>query len=300
MKIRISAITDVGKERTNNEDAFVFCSDLTKHEWLLSETNGYIPLNGFGVLGVVADGMGGANAGEVASSIAVAVTKDCFDKADIPEIVKSSENMGNMMKATIKKIDNAIQKRVKDEPETIGMGTTIVMVWITDKVSLTAWCGDSRCYRFTPADGLVRLSKDHSYVQTLIDNGEITERQALTHEENSVITRCLGDADTQSEPELKEFKVNVNEMILLCSDGLCGYCMDSEIEKVMYKTFTDTAECKDALLGLAYDKGGLDNITIIGISVMADNDSVPQIGKHAYLKMRLKSFLRKLAANGSR
>lgn len=292
MKIRISAVTDVGNERTNNEDAFVFCPDLAKHEWSLLETNGYIPLSEFGVLGVVSDGMGGTNAGEVASSIAIKVTKDCFDKANLSEIVKSSDSMKEMMKYTIKEIDNEIREYVKEEPDTIGMGTTIVMVWITNKVSITAWCGDSRCYKFSASRGLVRLSKDHSYVQKLIDNGELTEKQALSHEENSVITRCLGDAGIISDPEFCEFGLKANETVLLCSDGLCGYCMDSEIEKIAFNTFSDITKCKDALLGLSYDKGGQDNITIMGLSIIADTDSNPQMSLHSYLNNKVRRFLR--------
>lgn len=291
MKIRISAVTDTGKERANNEDAFVFCPNLTRQDWTLSETCGYVPLGEFGMLAVVADGMGGANAGEVASSIAAEVSMRCFAGADLRAEMVSEVKMRSLMENTIRKIDKAILERMREDPDTIGMGTTIVMVWVTERQALSAWCGDSRCYLFTPGRGLTRLSKDHSYVQALVDNGEITEKQMLTHEDNSVITRCLGDEDTQSDPDFNEFRVKGNEMILLCSDGLCGYCMDSEIEKVVYDTFTDTAKCRDALLGLAYAKGGQDNITIMAISVIADNDSIPHIGKYDSFKMWLKRSL---------
>jgi len=292
MKINISAVTDVGKERTNNEDAFSFCPNIKNNDWSLSDTNGFLPLDDYGMVAVVADGMGGANAGEVASSLAIKVTKESFKEANLSAVTKSSECMRTMMESVVRKINHTIQDHVTKEPDTIGMGTTIVMLWITPNKTLAAWCGDSRCYRFSPKKGLIRISKDHSYVQSLIDNGEITERQALTHEDNSIITRCLGDADTQSEPEFINFSVDANEMIILCSDGLCGYCMDSEIEKVIYQNFTDATKCKDALLKLAYDKGGQDNITIIAMSTISDKEENPHISKFSYIKNRLRRCFR--------
>lgn len=292
MKIKISALTDVGKERTNNEDAFVFCPNLSTPEWSLAETNEYVSLNELGLLAIVADGMGGANAGEIASSIAIKVTKDCFERANLSEVTQSIDDMREMLYSTINKISTTIRDYVIKDPDTIGMGTTIVMAWITEKYSLTAWCGDSRCYLFNEKDGLMRLSKDHSYVQSLIDKGEITEKIALSHEESSVITRCLGDTDALSEPESKDFNIKENEMILLCSDGLCGYCLDKEMEKLVYENFADSVKCKEALLNLAYEKGGQDNITITTISIIGDNETTPQIGKYAYLKRKLKRCLR--------
>lgn len=292
MKINISAVTDVGKERTNNEDNFAFCPNIKNKDWSLSKTNGFLPLDDYGMVAVVADGMGGANAGEVASSIATKVTKDCFEKVDLSAVITSSDKMKTMLDSTIKRINNTIKEHVIKEPDTIGMGTTIVMVWMTLHNTLVAWCGDSRCYQFSPKTGLIRISKDHSYVQSLIDNGEITEKQALTHEDNSIITRCLGDADTQSEPEFMNLNIDANEMIVLCSDGLCGYCMDSEIEKVIYQNFTDTTKCKDALVKLAYDKGGQDNITIIAISTISDNETNPQISKYSYIKNKIRRCFR--------
>lgn len=292
MKIKISAVTDVGKERTNNEDSFVFCPNLSEHEWSLTETDEYLPLDDLGILAIVADGMGGANAGEIASSIAIKVTKECFEGANLSEATQSIDGMREVLFSTINKISTTICNHVIKNPDTIGMGTTIVMVWITKNFSLTAWCGDSRCYFFNEKEGLIRLSKDHSYVQSLIDKGEITEKVALTHEDNSVITRCLGDTDAISEPESKEFDIKGNEMILLCSDGLCGYCLDKEIERLVYKNFTDSVKCKEALLNLAYEKGGQDNITITTISVIRDGETTSQLGKYAYLKKKLKRCLR--------
>jgi len=291
MKIRISALTDVGKERTGNEDAFVFCPDLSLRDWSQTDTDGYIPLGHYGCLSVVADGMGGANAGEVASKIAIESTKRCFGEANLAEIVPDEERMRQLMAETFACIDRDIMARVAEEPDTVGMGTTVVMLWITEERSLLAWCGDSRCYLFSPRKGLVRLSKDHSFVQSLIDSGEISQKQALTHPDSSIITRCLGDSDTPKQPEIKEISIAAGEMLLLCSDGLCGYLPDSRIEKAVFQTFTDTAKCRAALLDMAYAAGGQDNITIIAVSTIPNEAAAPHIGRHAYLKKRLLSML---------
>ena len=276
MKIKIVAVTDTGKERTNNEDAYIICPDLSQQDWSHSETPTYIPLNKYGSLLVVADGMGGANAGEVASSIATNSIKRSFSKENVKYAIMNN-GIEDLLCSCIKDADDSINQRIYEDPDTSGMGTTIVICWVIGNVAYIAWCGDSRCYVYNAFRGLKLLSKDHSLVQELIDKGEITEKEAFTHPDNNVITRGLGDVDFQSQPDIVKYSINPNDIILLCSDGLCGYSTNKEIEHVLDANCIDVLKCRDGLLKLALDAGGYDNICISIASMIGDNQSVPLI-----------------------
>lgn len=274
MKIKISAVTDVGLERNNNEDAFVFCPNLSNQDWGKSEMSQYIPLGEFGALMVVADGMGGANAGEVASAIAMKSVEDVFSEDNLRKYV-SSENVEQLLHLCVKKADEDISKRIWDDPDTAGMGTTIVLCWLIRNVAYIAWCGDSRCYVYNPKSGLKLLTKDHSYVQELVDKGEISLQEAFCHPDNNIITRGLGDVDSEAIPDVVKYNILLNDTFLLCSDGLCGYSTDRLIEQVIEKSYTDVDRCCCELLKLALDNGGHDNICITLTSVIGDNLDSP-------------------------
>lgn len=276
MKIKIVATTDTGKERTNNEDAFILCPDLLQQDWAQNETPSYITCSKYGSLLVVADGMGGANAGEVASAIATKSIRSSFSKVQIEESLHSND-IDRLIKNSIKNADEAINKRIWEDPDTSGMGTTIVVCWIIDNVAHIGWCGDSRCYVFNPFSGIKQLTKDHSLVQELVDKGEISEKEAFTHPDNNVITRGLGDVDSQSTPEIIKYSLSPSDIVLLCSDGLCGYCTNRTIEKILGKNSIDIMKCRDELMKLALDTGGYDNICIALASVIDDNQSVPNL-----------------------
>ena len=136
--------------------------------------------------------------------------------------------------------------------------------------------------------GLKLLSKDHSLVQELIDKGEITEKEAFTHPDNNVITRGLGDVNSQSLPDIVSYSIAPNDIILLCSDGLCGYTSNKEIEQVLDANSIDIMKCRDELLKLALDAGGYDNICISLASLINDNQSVPLVPT-AIQKMIIKT-----------
>lgn len=274
MKIKIAATTDIGKERTNNEDAFIICPDLSQQVWSHSETPTYIPCSKYGTLLVVADGMGGANAGEVASEIATKAIRSSFSKAHIEKSLNSGDIDG-LIESSIKNADEAINKRIWDDPDTSGMGTTIVVCWIIDNIAHVGWCGDSRCYVYNPFSGLKQLTKDHSLVQELVEKGEISEKEAFIHPDNNVITRGLGDVNSQATPEIINYPLSPDSLVLLCSDGLCGYCTNRKIERILEKNSIDIMKCRDELMGLALDAGGYDNICIALVSMIGDNQNLP-------------------------
>ncbi len=271
-------------ERTNNEDAVAICSDLNKHVWNQRFTDGYVPLSSRGSLLVVADGMGGANAGEVASNLAIKSIEEAFNSNQYINSLDSEADIHSFIRNSIVESNQAILDYVLQTPDAVGLGTTIVLAWIIkDKVHI-AWCGDSRCYCFNPNTGLRLLTKDHSFVQELIEKGEIKPEAAFNHPDNNIITRCLGDVDADPDPEIITYKICDGDIFLLCSDGLCGFCNDSLIEKTMYRNYKDLKQCQKALLKNALDTGGQDNISIVLCSTISTNGKKHSIGFSGKIK----------------
>lgn len=238
---RLTAGTNVGCVRSNNEDNFTVNADLSQNNWFIpSDGAKYLPLEAAGALLVVADGMGGMNAGEVASEIAIKTIEKEFSIEDFTSIVDEESKIESFMKSAIEKADSNIKQKVEEDPSTSGMGTTVVMAWILkDKVHI-AWCGDSRAYRFNKKSGLSQLSKDHSYVQQLVDEGKLDPELAFDHPHSNIITRSLGDCSSKAKPDYRAFNLSDEDMIILCSDGLCGICRDEEILEVLDKQDFET------------------------------------------------------------
>lgn len=258
IKFRMAARCEAAG-RPNNEDNYQLDSDLSDNEWGFT-ADAEVKLGDKGALLVVCDGMGGMNAGEVASAIAVKTVKDCFSADKLTS--KVLENPCAFLKEVIVQADSEIKSHSKKNPETEGMGSTIVIAWILGTKVYVGWCGDSRCYRFNSNTGLERLSHDHSYVQELVDAGKITEELAFDHPNNNIITRSLGDPRGTAKPDTKEFELYNNDIILLCSDGLCGTLRDNEIAEQIEKHQTSMQECRDALWEADKAAGWNDNVTI--------------------------------------
>lgn len=290
MKTNLCALTDIGKERTNNEDAVSICPDLTKPIWNTLSTNGYIALSPLGAVSIIADGMGGANAGEIASALAIENIIKSYKEAKLENIIASDDSIYTFLKDCIAKSNKAILDFVIESPDSAGLGTTIVLLWVVNNKAYIAWCGDSRCYCFNPNSGLKLLTKDHSLVQELVDKGEIKKEEAFNHPDNNIITRCLGDVDSDPEPEILAHNIKDGDIFLICSDGLCGYCRDKKIEKVMYRYYNDAEECQQSLLQLALKAGGQDNISISLCATLPENNKKPNVG----LIGKIKQFLYKL------
>lgn len=290
MNIKISAISDVGLERTNNEDAVLVCPNLEKQNWGESETSNYLALGKYGAMLVVADGMGGANAGEIASSIAIDTIRNFFSLKRLSADEISEKTAYSMLLDVITLSNKAIMEHVETDPDSIGLGTTIVISWVINGKAYIAWCGDSRCYSYNQTTGLRQLTKDHSYVQELVDKGEITLKQAFNHPDSNIITKCLGDVDAVAEPDIVTYKLNDGDLLLLCSDGLCGYCEDKSIEKVLLNNFDNLPVCKDSLLKLAMAAGGQDNITIALCATLPEGHELPIVNGSTKIKRFLKNI----------
>lgn len=232
--------TDVGIIRSGNEDNFL----------MLPEQGVFI----------VADGMGGHAAGEVASEMAVQMIA-----RELDGIVGSADTeAAHKMRLAIHKANSAIFQRTIDEPEKRGMGTTATAMVVNGARYLLGQVGDSRAYLLRGRD-LQQITKDHSYVQEQVDAGNLTPEQARTHPYSNVITRCVG-ANSSVVPDIYVGTLHEKDTVLLASDGLTGMLEDHELLAIM-KANDTPAQLVDALVAEANRRGGLDNITVIVVRI---------------------------------
>lgn len=272
VSFKLFAGTNAGL-RENNEDNFTVCPDLNKNEWIVPvDCQQVIQLGSRGCVMVVADGMGGQNAGEVASAIAIDTVQEMFSPNQMSaDVFYKPDAIKTFLKKVIFESDVRIKKRTKEAPSTDGMGSTIVIAWLIGCKLYIAWLGDSRAYFFVKNKGIARLSKDHSYVQQLVDAGVITDEEAMNHPNSNVITRSLGDISQKAKADVVEHDIEDDQIVLLCSDGLCGVCKDEEIGSIIEEECSDLQKCKESLTTAALAAGGSDNITISLLHITKDN-----------------------------
>lgn len=294
----------IGAVREGNEDNYYADDNLSDNKPGSFVADQVVEMSEYGLLMVVADGMGGQNAGEVASQIAVDTVKEYFSPGMISDKNASSHSKrGKYMEEVIKEADNRIKIDAKHNPERHGMGSTIIMAWIVGNELTLSWCGDSRAYRYNPNCGIELISKDHSYVQELADKGIITYDDAFDHPQGNIVTRSLGDSTQKAKPETREFSIFKDDIILLCSDGLSGVLRDKKtydhegnlypgdnIEDIINENHTCLVECRDALLKAAEEADWYDNVTIVmceildGVDTAANNKSYIHKDKEAVVK----------------
>ncbi|WP_302774310.1 PP2C family protein-serine/threonine phosphatase [Parabacteroides johnsonii] len=273
-KFKLGAQTNVGCVRTNNEDNFVVSADLNAGEWLLPrDCHTVFTLGNKGAMLVVADGMGGLDAGEIASRIAVDTMKEFFSADKITdEIVKDASTIRKYMYEAVVAADNAIKRKSREEKSVKSMGTTLVAAWLFDGYANIIWCGDSRGYLFNPVSGLAQVTKDHSYVQELVDSGRLLPEYAFDHPDNNIITRSLGNPQKAANPDFVRLPLQEGEVILLCTDGLNSMLRDEEIEAVMQETSNEIDTCTKALIQGALDLGGHDNVTVVLCQIVLEEN----------------------------
>ncbi len=242
MRFTCAARTDVGVVRSGNEDTY-----------MMSSERGFF---------VVADGMGGHAAGEVASEMAARLIAEEFRPA---RGMTDDELMAQMV-AAIRTANAAIFRRTMQEQDKRGMGTTATVLALLPRRYLIGQVGDSRAYLLR-GDVLTQLTKDHSYVQEQVDAGRLSPEEARTHPYANVITRCVGSSG-DVVPDLYLGTLEPGDLILLASDGLTGMLDDEDVRDLMM-TDTDLELMVDKLIADANRRGGLDNITTILVKVEA-------------------------------
>ncbi|MBR3908904.1 MAG: Stp1/IreP family PP2C-type Ser/Thr phosphatase [Clostridia bacterium] len=233
---------DKGIVRNSNQDAFI-AGQLAENI----------------TFAIVCDGMGGANAGNIASEIAVKTVseylynsfRDNMTLNDFERTLKNAISSANML---------IFNRAVKDEALK-GMGTTIVAAIVKDNDAIIAHVGDSRIYLLN--DEIKQLTKDHSIVQTLIENGEISLDDAKHHPRKNVITRALG-VEAEVVADFDELTLNTNDTLLLCTDGLTNYVPEANIYEIFKQN--DLSLVSETLVAKANENGGGDNITVVTLT----------------------------------
>lgn len=253
---------DPSATKEGNEDNMFYSLNLSGDTQSSKEK--WFSLDEFGILLAVADGMGGMNAGEVASQIAVDTVKYFFSKGKITNKIAESDNLRQAyLEKVIVAADEQIKNMAAEREDRKGMGSTLVLLWMyKDRVTIS-WIGDSRAYRYNSNIGLQLLSKDHSYVQELVDKGIITYEQSFDHPQGNIVTRSLGDPSKSAQPESRHYKVYDGDILMLCSDGLSGVLRDIEIENIIGKNTDDIEKCQEQLWHAAKNADWYDNVTTL-------------------------------------
>lgn len=252
----IANCTDVGRVRQVNEDSMT----------TFDSPNGRVI--------VVCDGMGGQNAGDVASQLAVKVIEDIL-------IDNAFNSPAEAITQSIVAANNAILRQAAQNPDLGGMGATCVMLIIKDGKVHYGWVGDSRIY-YVAGNNIMQLSKDQSYVQQLVDAGEISEEEAEHHQDKNQITNALG-VDGMTPPEIGESPITpaVGSVFLLCSDGLSGMVNNQNILATIANKKLSLKQRADQLVQQALEAGGLDNVTVqlveFGTAVAEESNGAPRI-----------------------
>jgi len=261
MKPFRKCLTDAGKERDQNEDAYFEPSEFDSD---ILERNGY--------LFAVADGMGGHEGGALASRIAVQALGEFYNVRFDPECDEAQwkQRASEVLKTLISRINHYVfGARYSGEEIPSDMGTTLAGVLTHKGTALAFNVGDSRVYHLSTEAGFKQITKDHSKTQALVDQGLITEEGARTHPEHNVVTRSLGLGLDKGriEPDIFPFSLSMGDQILICSDGLSNMVEDAFLGRVMITNGSDLEGNTNKMMDEALRRGGYDNITLILIQM---------------------------------
>ena len=257
--VHVFGRTDVGRTREHNEDAFVV-ADLTRNDASLQPSVRQHRVGERGTLFMVADGMGGAAAGEIASQMATEIVLKELRKNWIPSDDQSAETFAVCLKRAAQAANTAIHGYASTHQEFRGMGTTATIAGLLADTLYLCQIGDSRGYLVR--DGVARqITKDQSLMQKLIEAGELTEEEAAQSERRNIILQALGP-EANIKVDLTYQRLRRGDVLMLCSDGLSGQVTKDQIGDVISNEPDLVAACKK-LIDLANQAGGPDNITVI-------------------------------------
>jgi PPM family protein phosphatase len=249
--LEIASHSDAGMVRSHNEDSIA--ADASKG------------------LVVLADGMGGYNAGEVASGMATTVLvtelQHLLEERSPHEVdVESGLPLAQrLLREQIAKTNTSIYQASQSQPQYAGMGTTLVVALFYDNRMTVAHIGDSRLYRLR-GDEFKQITRDHSLLQEQIDSGMITPEQAKMSQNKNLVTRALG-IDPTVEPEIHDYETQPGDIYLLCSDGLCDMVSDDDMGMVLQTLSSNLKLCAEHLVQMANDNGGRDNVSVILVRI---------------------------------
>ena len=249
MTLEFHCASDTGRARNNNEDSAV-----------IDEATALV---------VLADGMGGYNAGEVASGMCTSFIKTELGRwlAEASESATDTD-VRRAMDICVDNANRAIFNAANSNPQYAGMGTTLVVGVFRDNRLLLGHVGDSRCYR-QRSGRLVQITHDHSLLQEQIDSGLITAEQAKHAQHKNLVTKALG-IDPSVEPEIHEYPTQPGDIYLLCSDGLCDMVEDDDIGMTLQALGGNLKLAAQQLVQMANDNGGRDNVSVILVRVLRE------------------------------
>jgi len=251
--LQIVCRSDAGMVRSHNEDA-VFA-------------------NAGAGLAILADGMGGYNAGEVASGMATTLLGNELEKAFLKTPPYQVDASGKLhahvaLEAEIARANTAIYQAAQSQPQYAGMGTTLVMALFHDNTMTVAHIGDSRLYRMR-GDEFRQITRDHSLLQEQIDSGMISAEEARHSQNRNLVTRALG-VDPVVEPEIRDYDTMPGDIYLLCSDGLNDMVEDEEISLTLQALSANLDLAATQLVQTANDSGGRDNVSVILVRILRE------------------------------
>ncbi len=252
--LEMATATHTGMVRSHNEDSVNVETDIG--------------------LAVLADGMGGYNAGEVASGIATALiateTREALARLNPQDIDQESGEMvaHGLLQEVVAKANASIYQSANSQPQYAGMGTTLVVGLFCDNKVTVAHIGDSRCYRFRD-NTLEQITRDHSLLQEQIDSGLLTREAARRSQNKNLVTRALG-IEPNVVPEIHVHEVRPGDLYLLCSDGLNDMVEDEDIELTVSSLSANLPLAASQLVQMANDAGGRDNISVVLVKIKRD------------------------------
>ncbi|MFS0839422.1 Stp1/IreP family PP2C-type Ser/Thr phosphatase [Paenibacillus sp. 1P03SA] len=249
--MKMVSVTDTGRVRSVNEDRAVIQHDV----------------GGFS-LAIVADGMGGHQAGDVASQMTIDIIREELKSLSSAMTVEECELA---VKEAIRSTNRKVFEYASAREELQGMGTTVVVLLASGQRAILGHIGDSRAYKIN-GPSILRLTEDHSLVNELLKNGQLTPDEAERHPRRNVLTRALG-TEPDAQPDVRHLSLESGDILLLCSDGLSGMVDDQTILSIV-RGEAELEAIAQSLLQAALDAGGDDNITII----LASGDPGPVSG----------------------
>jgi PPM family protein phosphatase len=259
VRIEVFGKTDLGRTRDHNEDCFLV-ADLTREEASLQPSVRDHVVGQHGTIFVVADGMGGAAAGELASEMATETIYSQLVRAWGGEREVTPQRFAYRLKEAVEVANEQIHAYAATHPEVRGMGTTTTAVGLLGDHFFLTQVGDSRAYLIRNG-AAVQLTRDQSLMQRLVEAGELTEEEAARSERRNIILQALGP-DARVKVDLTHQEVRRGDILVLCSDGLSGQVKKEEIAAVATRERDLQAAC-DKLIALANERGGPDNITVV-------------------------------------
>lgn len=242
--MKIYGETNVGFKRKNNQDTY--------RNKLINNNFGW---------SLVCDGMGGVNGGDIASNLSAETIEEYFD-TELSEDLSDEEILG-MINNSFQKANSAVWQKAIETKEYRGMGTTAVLAVIKGNKLFIGHIGDSRAYLYSD-NNVTQITTDHSYVQNLVNHGQLTKDEARLHPQKNIITKSLG-VHSCVEPEVNSYDLKPRDEIIICTDGLGDYLTDKVLKE--FAANTESEKLPEKLINFALRCGGVDNVTVTTIVI---------------------------------